>query len=110
LVTHLKASASFEHETYREIVSACMALGLYCSGIGHLVFWWIRTIVLEELEHEKLRSHTQFWLGDFEGVPGVLISMMVKLVFENGWPAELCHGDYLLSDGKCFIILMRDKA
>jgi len=67
VVTHIKASVCFEHETYREIVSACTALGLYCSGIGHLVLWWKRTIVLEELEHEKLRSHTQFWLEDFEG-------------------------------------------
>jgi hypothetical protein len=67
VVTHIKASVSFEHETYREIVSACTALILCCSGIGHLVLWWIRTVVLEELEHEKLRSHTQFWLEDFEG-------------------------------------------
>jgi hypothetical protein len=49
VVIHLKASVSFELETYREIVSACTALRLYFSGIGHLVLWWIRTIVLEEL-------------------------------------------------------------
>lgn len=49
VVTHIEALVSFEHETYREIVSACTALRLYCSGIGHLVLWWICTIVLEEL-------------------------------------------------------------